>query len=77
MSKVRECVEWGFGKVVGTFAFVDFKKNMKLYLQPVGRVYMAAVLMTNIHSCLYGSLTSQFFELDPPDVRQYLGIDQP
>ena len=25
-SSVRQCVEWGFGKVVQLFAFVDFKK---------------------------------------------------
>ena len=72
MSKVRECVEWGFGKVVGTFAFVDFKKNQKVYLQPIGRMYMVAVLMTNVHTCFYGSQTSQFFGIDPPDLHRYL-----
>lgn len=27
MSSVRQAVEWGFGKIVGLFAFVDFKKK--------------------------------------------------
>lgn len=27
MSSVRQAVEWGFGKVISLFAFVDFKKN--------------------------------------------------
>jgi nuclease HARBI1 len=74
MSKFRECVEWGFGKVVATFAFVDYKKNQKVYLQPVGRMYMVAVLMTNIHTCSYNSQTGQYFELDPPNIREYLNI---
>lgn len=25
MSKVRSCVEWGFGKICQTFAYLDFK----------------------------------------------------
>lgn len=35
MSTVRQAVEWGFGKVVSEFAFLDFKKNQKLLLQAV------------------------------------------
>jgi hypothetical protein len=74
MSSVRECVEWGFGKVAVTFAFIDFKKNQKVYLQPVGRMYVVAVFMTNVHTCIYGSQTGQYFRLDPPNIREYLGI---
>ena len=37
MSKVRISVEWGFGKISQLFAFLDFKKNMKVLLQPVGK----------------------------------------
>lgn len=37
MSKVYQSVEWGFGKVVQQFAFLDFKKNLKLYLQPIAK----------------------------------------
>lgn len=35
MSSARQAVEWGFGKVVTEFAFLDFKKNQKLLLQQV------------------------------------------
>ncbi|KAM7290313.1 hypothetical protein ISCGN_026958 [Ixodes scapularis] len=44
MSTVRQAVEWGFGKIVSEFAFLDFKKNQKLYLQDVGRMYRALLL---------------------------------
>ena len=27
MSKVRACVEWGFGKICLNFAYLDFKKK--------------------------------------------------
>jgi DDE superfamily endonuclease len=38
ISKVMVSVEWCLGKVVSLFPFVDFRKNIKLYLQPVGTI---------------------------------------
>ena len=37
MSKVRIGVEWVFGDIVNFFKFLDFKKNLKLGLQPIGK----------------------------------------
>jgi hypothetical protein len=39
MSSMREAVEWGFGKIISDFAFLDIKKNLKLLLQNVGIMY--------------------------------------
>ena len=64
-------VEWEFGKVVREFAFLDFKKNQKIFLQPVALHYFVAVLLTNAHTCMYGSQTSKYFGLDPPSVEEY------
>jgi hypothetical protein len=72
MSKVRVSVEWGFGKICQYFAFLDFKKNLKVLLQPVAKYYAVGALMTNCHTCLYGSLTSTFFEVNPPALETYL-----
>ena len=74
MSSVRECVEWGFGKVVSIFAFMDFKKNLRIYLQPVGKMYFTAVFLTNCHTCLYGSQTGAYFDLDAPNLSVYLHV---
>jgi hypothetical protein len=71
-ARTRICVEWCFGKVKTLFAFVDFKKNQKLYLQPIGSYWHAAVLLTNCHSCLYGNQTAQFFGCPTPDLEVYL-----
>ena len=60
MSKVRVSVEWAFGKILQYFVYMDFKKNQKILLQPVGKYYLVAALLTNCHTCLYGSLTSTF-----------------
>ena len=72
MSKLRVCVEWGFGKICPLFAFLDFKKNLKILLQPIGKHFLVATLLTNCHTCLYGSQTGKFFELDPPTLENYL-----
>ena len=72
MSKVRESVEWAFGKVAQYFAFLDFRKNLKVLLQPIGKYYVVGVLLINCHTCLYGSVTSDYFSLPPPDLHTYL-----
>lgn len=72
MSKVRCSVEWGFGKIIQNFAYLDFKKNLKVLLQSVAKYYVVGVLLTNCHTCLYGSPTSTSFNLDPPSLETYL-----
>ena len=72
MSKVRTSVEWGYGKIIQYFAFMDFKKNLKVLLQPVGKLYCVSALLTNCHTCLYGSQTGSFFGVDPPQLEEYL-----
>ena len=35
-------VEWAFGKVVQVSPLIDFRKNLKVFLQPVGKYYISA-----------------------------------
>ncbi|XP_064462205.1 uncharacterized protein LOC135372615 [Ornithodoros turicata] len=72
MSSVRQAVEWGFGKIAGLFAFVDFRENQKLHRQKVARMYKAGALLANCHTCLYGSQVSRYFGVDPPSLEDYL-----
>ena len=39
ISKVRIGVEWVFGDI-NFFKFLEFKKNFKLGLQPIGKMYL-------------------------------------
>ncbi|GAB6026985.1 hypothetical protein CHUAL_014103 [Chamberlinius hualienensis] len=71
MSEVRECVEWSFGKIVQQFAFIDFSKNQKLFLQPVGMYFAVATLLCNAHTCIYGSQTSTYFNIESPSIVEY------
>lgn len=72
MSTVRQAVEWGFGKVITEFAFLDFKKNQKILLQRVPLMYKVGTILANCHTCLYGSQVTQFFHTDPPALEDYL-----
>lgn len=72
MSAARVCVEWSFGKISTDFAYLDFKKNLKLYLQPIASYFKVGALMSNCHSCLYGSQTQYHFNCEPPTLEHYL-----
>ena len=71
MSQVSVSVEWLFGDTVNYFAFLDFKKNLKIGLRPVFKMYIVWALLRNAHSCLYQSSTSKFFGIDPPQIQDY------
>ena len=40
MSEVSVAVEWLVGDIVNYFKFFDFKKNLKIGLSSVGRMYL-------------------------------------
>ena len=71
MSAVRSSVEWLFGDIVNCFKSLDFKKNLKIGLHSVGKMYIVSALLQNAHTCLYGNQTSTFFDLDPPTLEEY------
>jgi len=80
MSSVREVVEWGFSLIVRDWAFVDYRKNLKIGKQPIGRLYFVAALLTNMKTCMtashafdyYGNQIAQEFGLSPPSLHDYL-----
>ena len=71
MSQVRVAVELLFGDITRWWAFMDFKKNLKINLSAIGKMYLICALLTNAKTCLYGNMTSQFFNCDPPSLEDY------
>ena len=61
MSAVRSSVAWLFSDVINDFKFLDFKKNLKIGLSSVGKMYVVSALLRNAIICLYGNTTSSFF----------------
>jgi len=74
MSKVREAVEWVFSDIVTYFAFLDFKKNLKIGLSPIGAIYSVCALLRNARTCIYGSTTSTYFDVQPPTLDDYFQV---
>ena len=64
-------MEWLFGDIVNYFKFIDFKKNLKIGLSNIGKLYIVCAVLQNALTCLYGNLTSEFFYLQPPILQDY------
>jgi len=72
MSALRVSVEYGFGRVIQQFAFLDLKKNQKLYLQYLKEQYFVAVILANCQICLRENQVSEYFDCPPPSPEEYL-----
>ena len=71
MSNVIVSVEWLFKEILTYFAFVDFKKNLKIGLSTIGKMYVVCALLTNPRTCLYKSQTSNFFGVESLTLEEY------
>ena len=63
--------QWLFGLVSNYFKFIDCKKMQRIGVSPVAKVYIICSLLQNAHTCLYGNLISENFNLNPPQIRDY------
>lgn len=73
-AECRVPVEWAFGHVATLWSFADYHKNQKFLLQPVGIYYRLAVLLRNMHVCIYGSEIADYFNTKPPQLEDYLHL---
>ena len=71
MSSVSVNVEWLFGNIINDFKFLDFKKNLKIGMSSVGKMYLVCALLHNAITCLYENSTAEFFGLNPPSLEDY------
>ena len=71
MSSVRTAVEWVFGDITNYFSFLDFKRNLKIGLSPVGSMYSACAILRNAYTCLYASNTGTYFDISAPTIQEY------
>ena len=69
MSSIRVTVEWLFGDIINDLKFLDFKKNVKIGMGSVGKMYLACTLLNNAVTCLCGNKTSEFFGINPPSLQ--------
>lgn len=73
MSALRVSVEYGFGKIIQQFAFLDFHKTQRMYLSPLKEMYHVAALLVNCQSCIRGrNQVSDIFGSEIPTIEEYL-----
>ena len=74
MKSYRIAMEWGFGTTTNLFKCLRDEDSKKYLLQPVGMYLPVAIILTNIHTCLYGSEVTKYFSSYPPDLKEYLRL---
>ena len=57
MSEVRCSVEWLFSDIVNDFKFLDFKRNLRIGLSKVGKMYIVCAILQYVLICLFGNTT--------------------
>ena len=61
----------GFGDIINYFKFLDFKKNLKVDLSAIGKMYICCALLQNAHTCLYENNVTKYFNVQSPTLEQY------
>jgi hypothetical protein len=76
MKKVRESVEWLFGRIIHLFPLADHKSTRRLdgcvdvLCAEIGLMH----LLSNCNCCLGGNIVSNYFDCTPPSLEDYLGM---
>jgi hypothetical protein len=65
-------VEWGFGKIASLWPWFDFSRSQQVRKRDVGAYLRVANVFTNMHTCLYGSIVSDAFDMSPPSLSAYM-----
>jgi len=73
MCPIRTCVEWGYEKIVRYWAFLDFKKQMKIQKSLIIPMWHLAIFLTNCVTCARGgNQISKYFNIAPPSLEEYI-----
>ena len=63
MSKLPIVAEWAFEEMVNMFGFLEYIKNEKHLLQPVGVQFRVVALLHNAHVCLHLPQITHVFDI--------------
>lgn len=74
MSPLRVSVEWGFGKILALWPFLDYRNKHQALLAPCGLYFGVANKCTHEHAHMsrYGSIVSRRFDMEPPAMEAYM-----
>lgn len=72
MEVARITVEWVFKEVNVTWSTTDYRRKMRVLQAPIGSLYLAAMLLTNIRTCLYGNQVFRYFFCTHSSLKAYM-----
>ena len=71
MKEVRAFVEWMFCDIINYFKFLDVKKDLKIGLSLVGKLYIVCALLHNARTILYENTAPQYSDINLPKLGDY------
>ena len=74
MSSICITVEWGYCKIIEQWKFLDFCQVMRIFQSPVAQYYINAVFLSNLHNCMIGSKTRNYFDAHQMTIEEYLAL---
>lgn len=72
MSALRVSIEHENGILKSRFAFLNYKCGLRLRQMKVHRILTASVILSNCYNCLIANQISEYFDIRPPTLHQYL-----
>jgi hypothetical protein len=73
MCPIQMFMEWGYEKVVHYWAFLDFKKQMKIQQSAIIPMWHLAIFFTSCLTCEKGGdPISKYFDVPPPSLEEYI-----
>ena len=72
MSRIHISVEWGSEKYAASLLFFISRKTRGSCYSLLEKDFLVASVLINCHTCLYGSLTSTYFDVNRPSLETYL-----
>ena len=72
MRAVFVYLERLFSDIINILKFLDFKKDLRIGLSQVGKIYIVRTLLSNALTFLCSNSTAEYFALEPPTFNRYL-----
>ena len=66
----HKLTQWN-NAILNPAALQGFKKNLKIGLNQVGKMYFVCAILRNALTCHYSNSTSKYFGLEPPTLQEY------
>jgi hypothetical protein len=64
-------VEWMIGKVYWMCGLLKEADMQCMLRDDLGSRFIVAIVLSNCHTCLYGSQASMYFNCESPDLEDY------